>query len=98
MQFPYMVIFTETDAAHRYLVKANDIRQAERRARRKYLDDPASGNSGSLSRVMNLTPLQQNGLFLPRIDGTLVSSEPCDTKEAAVEAALEFLKRRGART
>lgn len=92
MQYPYWVVFIEADETHAYLVMANDGRQAERRARRQYLEDPASGGAGSLGKVLNLDPRQRDGAFLPRISGRVVSNVPCSTREAAVQVALRFLE------
>lgn len=96
-QYPFLVSFAEEDTLFRYIVRANDAQQAKRRARKQYTEDPDSKGTGSFSRLMNLTPKQQDGRFYPRIDGTVVSPESCDTPTQAVDASLAFLHNRAAR-
>jgi hypothetical protein len=98
MQYPYEVVFVEGDAQFPYLVKANDIRQAERRARREYLADEDTGSSGSLARVTGLEPKKQEDQFLPRVNGKVLPVPACATHEDAVQASLTYLDEQKERT
>jgi hypothetical protein len=99
-QYPYAVTFADTENLFRYIVRANDGRQAVRRAKRRHLEEhgtPApAGPEGEPSRLMNLRPKQQNDMFYARIDGNVVSDVPYDTSAQAVAAALRFLDSRRA--
>lgn len=99
MQYPFAISFQEDDTARRYVVRANDSDQAVRRARREYERDPnrPPGVRGDVGRVMNLTPKQDEGKFLPRIDGTILPAAPCDDADQAVESALMYVKRESTR-
>jgi hypothetical protein len=97
MQYPFRVVFATKDDVHEYVVNANDSGQARKRARRAYEAEHGPAATGDLIRIMNLTPRQENGEFLPRIDGTLVSGESFGTRQEAVDAALTFLHERAVR-
>lgn len=93
MQYPFAVTFEDTDASHQYVVRANDSRQAVRRAARRYLGDIRRPAPESPSSVLNLTPKQEgDDAFLPRIDGQLLDMAARPTEAAAVSASLAYYR------
>lgn len=93
MQYPYAVSFQEAATVRRYVVRANDSGQAVRRASKRYKADPERPVSvqGDLARIMNLTPKQDGGKFLPRIDGNVLPVAPCDDEDSAIAAAVSYV-------
>jgi hypothetical protein len=93
-QYPFAVVFTTETDLFRYVVTANDRVQAQARARKKHYAAQGEDAPGDVGRTLNLDPKRVDGKFLPRIDGTVMSQVPRDTKAEAVDAALEFLNTR----
>lgn len=97
MQYPFRVVLATEDAAHAYVVRANDVRQARSRALRKYREelgaDAPEPDPLMSGRAVNLNPKQQDGRYLPCADRTVVG-DACDTPTSAVEAAVRWLESR----
>jgi hypothetical protein len=95
-------MFADEKDRYTYVVTANDQRQGVRRAKRQHLEatgsEPPTGPHGEPARVLGLTPKQEGGRFLPRIDGREIGGEPCETSELAVEASVAWLESRQAGT
>jgi hypothetical protein len=94
-QYPYLVVFATATDRYPYVVRANDAVQAARRGRRMYEADQGENATGELlGRVLDLNPKQVDGKFLPRLNGKVVSSDPYETPQQAIDATLAFLNTR----
>lgn len=89
MQYPFAVLVTASNTKYRYVVRANDMRQAVRRALR--LHTQRKGSTGKFSRIVSLTPKEQAGRFVPRINGRPVAAASYGTAQQAVDVSLKSL-------
>ena len=97
-KYPFRVVFADALQTYEHVVWSNDRVKAVSRARAEHLETYKQEAPEDVCRFMNLEPKQVNGEFLPRIDGTLVSTEPFASRQEAVDAALKFLRERAVRS
>lgn len=93
-QYNFRVVFVGENEAPTYVVRANDSRQAVRRAQRQHRQEQAQlnpfgvpSNPEGRIRVRSLTPKEADGSFLPRVGG-LVIGDPCATEQEALDIAI----------